>query len=120
MPVAAPRVVAQAEAHPGGPFAAPRIVDGVAATEYASFGKGTDTFLVFDFGQPVVLAAFQHVDRHDVATVEAAQLTFSDQPDMQSVLGTHQVDHVGTRGGTTTAVFSQPVTGTMSAGRSHK
>ncbi len=110
VPLPAPRVVAQAEEHPGGLFAASRIVDGAVATEYASFGKGTDTYLVFDFGQPVLLAAFQHVDRQDVATVEAAQLTFSDQPDLQSVLGTHEVDHVGTRGGTTTSVFAQPIT----------
>lgn len=109
VPLPSPQIVASAEAHPGGSFDAPRILDGVAETEYASFGKGTDTFLVFDFGQPVLLAAFQHVDRLDVATVEAAQLTFSDQPDMQSVLGTQTVDHVGTRGGTTTAILAQPV-----------
>ena len=47
-------------------------------TEYASNGKGTETFVEFDFGAPVTIGAFRHVNRKDLALVAASQLIFSD------------------------------------------
>ena len=54
------------------------ILDGIAATEYSSDNKGTNTFIEFDFGTPTTLAGFRHVDRNDRATVAASELIFLD------------------------------------------
>ena len=45
-----PRIAASAEAYPGGSYNARNIIDGKVQTEYSSNGKGTDTFIEFDFG----------------------------------------------------------------------
>ena len=74
-----PRVVAAAEGYPGGHFAAGQLVDGDTRTEFASSSKGKDTFVEFDFGDPVRIAAFKHVDRRDRATVAARSLRCSAQ-----------------------------------------
>ncbi|MHB8969137.1 MAG: glycoside hydrolase family 38 N-terminal domain-containing protein [Pirellulaceae bacterium] len=105
-----PQIVQKSEEYPSSVFVAGRILDNAVDTEYASNGKGTDTFIVFDFGQPVAIAGFQHIDRQDVATIDAAELTFADQPDFQQVLASETIDHVNTPGGTTTAPFREPHT----------
>ena len=74
----APKIVDSATAFPGGRFNAANILDGNVRTEYASHGKGANTFIEFDFGKPVSIAAFQHQDRNDVALVAASELVFSD------------------------------------------
>ncbi|MHB8863895.1 MAG: glycoside hydrolase family 38 N-terminal domain-containing protein, partial [Pirellulaceae bacterium] len=103
-----PQIIQKAEEYPDRNFAVERILDDRAESEYASSGQGTGTFIDFDFGKPVAIAGFQHVDRQDVATIEAAELTFADQPDFQPVLATEPIDHVNTPGGTTTALFREP------------
>jgi hypothetical protein len=88
----------------------PRLVfDGNLRAAYASASKGAATFLDFDFGQPVRLAAFKHIDRDDPATVKAAKLLFSDKPDFSVPLATVAVAHVDQRAGVTLASFA-PVT----------
>ena len=42
-----PKIVASAEAYPGGHYDARNITDGKAQTEYSSNGKGTNTYLEF-------------------------------------------------------------------------
>src|SRR5262249_2037330 len=65
-------IIASAEAYPGGQYEPKNLIDDVVRTEYASNGKGTNTFVEFDFGRPIKLAAFQHIDRNDPATVGAS------------------------------------------------
>src|SRR5512139_665614 len=92
LPLPVPRVVAAAEAYPGGSFEAPRLVDGNLRTEFSSKGKGTNTFVEFDFGQPVSVAGLRHVDRNDPATVASSELEFLDAAG--NVLATVPVVHV--------------------------
>ena len=104
----APQILRQAEEYPSPAFVVNHILDDQTDTEYASAGKGTDTFIDFDFGQPIAIAAFRHIDRQDVATIDTAELIFADQPDFQQVLATETIDHVNAPGGTTVAVFREP------------
>ena len=106
-PLPAPKIVAAAEKHSGG-FGAANLLDGIETSEYASNGKGTATFVVFDFGATVTIGAFRHVDRHDVALVAASQLTFSDA-DGRTV-ATIAVPHVGQPAGVTMFALPKPVT----------
>ena len=76
-------------------------------TEYASNGKGTDTFVEFDFGAPVTIGAFRHVNRKDRALVAASQLTFTDAAGKQ--VATVPVPHVGRPSGVTMFVLPKPV-----------
>ena len=78
VPLPAPRIVASAEDYPGGGFTPEKLLDGDVNSAFATNGKGTDTFVEFDFGQTVRVAAFQHVDRNDPATVAVSQLTLFD------------------------------------------
>ena len=73
-----PKIVASSEAYPGGHHNVDNITDGKAQTEYSSNAKGTKTFIEFDFGAPVSVAAFRHVDRNDPATIASSELTFLD------------------------------------------
>ena len=104
----APKIVASAEAYPGGGYNVGNIIDGKPRTEYSSNAKGTDTFIEFDFGAPVSVAAFRHVDRNDPATVASSQLTFLD--DSGAVVGTVPVKHVNQRGGVTFLTLPSPMT----------
>ena len=103
-----PKIVASAEAYPGGAHNVGNILEGKFRREYSSNGKGTDTFIEFDFGAPTAVAAFRHVDRNDPATIAASQLTFLDESG--AVVGTVPVKHVNTRAGVTCLVFPSPVT----------
>ncbi|MHC4070758.1 MAG: discoidin domain-containing protein [Planctomycetota bacterium] len=105
-PTQAPQVIGCAEAFPG--MGAELLVDG-SSLAYASNDKGTETFVDFDLGRPTRIGGFKHVDRSDPATVDTAQLVFSDRNDFSELIRTIEVDHVNTPGGTTFARF-KPVT----------
>ena len=105
-PLDNPKIVAAAQAFPG--CSADHLLDGVAATEYASNGKGTDTFVEFDFGAPVTIGAFRHVNRNDPALVAASALRFIDAAG--APVATIPVAHVGERGGVTMFALPKPVT----------
>ncbi len=107
-PLSAPRIVGSAPAYPGGSYDASQLLDGKISTEYSSDGRGTETFVEFEFPGPVRIGAFRHVDRNDPATIAGSQLTF---------LGTAggsptsvSVTHVNQRGGETFLVLPQPIT----------
>jgi len=104
----APLIVASSEAYPGGHHDVGNIIDANPSTEYSSNGKGTNTFIQFDFGAPTRIVAFRHLDRNDPATVAASELTFSDQ-EGKTVLTAH-VTHVNRRGGVTQLTFPVLVT----------
>jgi hypothetical protein len=107
-PVPAPKIVASAEAYPGGAHNVSNISDGNVQTEYSSNAKGTNTFIEFDFGAPVNVAAFRHVDRNDPATIASSELAFLD--DSGAVVGRVPVKHVNQRGGVTLLALPSPVT----------
>src|SRR5262249_49927420 len=96
-PLPPPPILSTPEAYPGGNYAPGNLLDGNLRSEYSSNGKGTNTFLEFDFGAATIIAAFRHVDRNDPATVAASELTFLDAAG--KVLGTSIVTHVNERGG---------------------
>ena len=102
------KIVASAEAFPGGSFDAANIIDGKPATEYSSNGKGTNTFIEFDFGAPKQVMAFRHIDRNDPATVASSELTFLDASG--AVVRSVPVKHVNQRGGVTFLTLASPVT----------
>jgi hypothetical protein len=107
-PLPAPRIVASAEAYPGAQFNVTNILAGKPRREYSSHGKGTNTFIEFDFGALTSVAAFRHVDRHDPATIAASELTFLDGAG--AVIAKVPVKHVNRRGGVTFLVLPSPVT----------
>lgn len=102
-----PKIVATTEEFPGGNYAATRLLDGNPQTEFASHGKGTHTFVEFDFGAPVRVSGFRHKDRNDPATVAASELVFSDADGHP--LATTPITHVNQRGGVTFCAVAQPV-----------
>ena len=113
VPLSAPAIIDSATAYPGGSYEADNLVDGLEdgghRSEYASASKGVGTFVDFDFGGPTRIAAFRHVDRFDPATVDTANLVFSNDADFSGVLATVAVKHANTRGGRTFHPFP-PVT----------
>jgi hypothetical protein len=104
----APKIVASAEAYPGGRYNVSNITDGKIKTEYSSNAQGTNTFIEFDFGAPTRVAAFRHVDRNDPATIAFSELTFLDGSG--GVVGEAQVKHVNQRGGVTFLTLPSSVT----------
>jgi hypothetical protein len=107
-PLPAPRITSSAEAYPGSSFLPANLIDGNERTEYSSNGKGTDTFVVFDFGVPTRIAAFRHVDRNDPAIIAASQLLFLD--DAGNRTASVPVTHAKKRAGVTTLILPGPVT----------
>ncbi len=107
-PLPPPKIVASAEEYPGGSFKPAHLFDGLLHTEFASNSKGVQTFVEFDFGKPVNIGAFRHINRNDPATVAASELTFFDAAG-KSVAAT-PVQHVGKPAGMTTFVMPEPVT----------
>lgn len=106
-PLPAPKIVGVAEEYPGGKFEAAQLLDGNPRTEFATNGKGTNTFVDFDFGAPVTIGGFRHVDRNDPATIAASELVFSDAAG--ATLATVPVIHVNQRGGVTVCALPAPV-----------
>ncbi|NLX94836.1 MAG: hypothetical protein GXY83_01535 [Rhodopirellula sp.] len=109
MAVESVQIVAHSPAYPGGRYEATNLVDGDVKTEYSSAGKGIDTFVDFDFGRPQRIGGMKHFDRNDPATVDQAEWTLSDSPDFTNVRGRFDIDHVASRGGTTTFLLDKPV-----------
>src|SRR5258708_11699775 len=60
-PLPAPKIVASAEPYPGN-YDPGNLLDGNSHSEYSSNGKGTNTFVEFDFRTPTRVAAFRHLD----------------------------------------------------------
>lgn len=104
----APKIVESSEAYPGDRFMAKHLIDGDARTEYATNNAGTTTYVEFDFGRTIVLAAFQHVDRSDPATVAASELIFKDATGKSITAQT--VTHAGKSEGRTVVLLPAPVT----------
>ena len=104
----APKIIAAAEAFPGGSFTAAELLNGNPGTCYASNNKGTGTFVLFDFGAPVRIAAFRHLDRNDPATVAASQLTFLDGTG--KTITTLSIRHVNKPAGLTFFPLPAPIT----------
>lgn len=106
LPLPSPKLTASADAYPG-QYAATHLLDGNVGTEYASNGKGTNTFVEVEFAEPTRVAAFRHVDRNDPATVAASELTFLDDANKELLrLG---VKHVNERAGVTFFTFPSTV-----------
>lgn len=102
----APKLIDNSAAYPG-PYGAGNLLDENRASEYASNGKGTNTFIEVEFSGPTRLAAFRHVDRNDPATVAESELTFMDEAG--NVIRSLAVKHVNERGGVTFFAFPDPV-----------
>jgi hypothetical protein len=76
-PLAAPAVVRASEAHPNG-HTPLHLTDGDLRTQYISASKGTQTFVEFDFGRVVPLAAFRHHERPSPATIAESEIVCLD------------------------------------------
>ncbi|MBN1442254.1 MAG: discoidin domain-containing protein, partial [Planctomycetes bacterium] len=109
IPLPAPRVIRSAEAYSGGGYEASNLVDGEGErgrrSEYASAGRGTETFVDFDLGDVAAISAFRHLERNDPATVKAAELLFSSDPSFSAVAARIAVRHAGVRSGETFVHF---------------
>jgi alpha-mannosidase len=103
------RIIAAAPAFPGGGYNAENMLKPAAPSgyraEYASHGLGAQTFVDFDLGAPVRVAAFRHMQRRTPDTIAEANLVFSDAADFSHVLTTVKVKHVDEPGATTFAAF---------------
>jgi hypothetical protein len=102
-----PKIVESAAAYPGS-YGAGNLLDGDQSTEYASNGKGTNTYVEVEFKEPVRLAGFRHIERNDPATVAESELVFMD--DTGATLSRLTVKHVNERAGVTLIAFPNPVT----------
>ena len=105
LPLDSPAIIGSSEAFSSGAWKPANLVDGDLHTEYASASKGVGTHVDFDFGKPVLVAGFKHIDRKDPATVKSAKLLFSSQPDFRSPITTVPVQHANEAGGTTLVTF---------------
>lgn len=102
-----PKIVESAAPYPGR-YEPGNLVDGQSSTEYASNGKGTNTFVEMEFSEPTKLIAFRHIDRNDPATIAESELVFIDPAG--KVISRFTVKHINERAGVTFAVFPGPVT----------
>jgi hypothetical protein len=107
-PITSPENRGDAEAYPGGKYEPANVLDGNLATEYSSDSKGTNTFLVFDFGKPTSIIGISHVDRNDPATVSESELTFLDAEG--KTISNSPMHHVNVRSGESFLILSNPVT----------
>ena len=105
-PVTTERIVSSSPAV-GKRFAAHRLVDGNLKTEYASKDQGTNTVVEFDFGRPMRIIAFRHVDRNNMATVAASELELGDASG--KVIWAVPIKHVNQPGGITFFVLPTPL-----------
>ncbi len=107
-PVRSVKIVAAAEAFPGG-YDVENILKEPLPTgnraDYASHGLGVRTFIDFDLASPVSVAGFRHVQRNTPDTVAEANLVFSDAPDFSHVLATVKIIHQDKPGATSFAAF---------------
>ena len=107
------KVVGAAPEFPGGGYRAENLLKPAAPggfrSEYASHGQGQRTFVDFDLGKPVPVAAFRHIQRRTIDTMAEANLVFSGSADLKNPVATVKVKHVDEPGATTFAAFP-PVT----------
>ena len=93
-----PSILKASEAFPGGGYNVENIVKSPSPNghraEYASHSKGVETFIDFDFRQPVKLAAFRHIQRSTPDTVAEAHILISDDKDFKSVIQDIAVKHI--------------------------
>ena len=105
----APCIIASAEAFSGGYEPAnllkPASSSGLRL-EYASKGRGVQTFVDFDFGKVVRLAAFRHIQRKAPDTIAEAVLLFSDSSDFTAPKAAVKVKHVDESEAVTFAAFA--------------
>jgi alpha-mannosidase len=73
--------------------------------EYASHGQGTRTFIDFDLGRAVSVAAFRHVQRGGPDTIAAAELVFGDRADFREAVTAVKIKHIDEPGATTFSAF---------------
>jgi hypothetical protein len=106
IPLPAPRIVHSSTAY-SEDYAVTNLF-GQNKKEYASASAGTNTEIEFDFGGPVAIAAFRHVDRNDPATVALSELEFFDRDGKP--VATVPVKHVNQRNGDTFLVLPAPIT----------
>ena len=113
VPVEKIEIIASSPEYPGGAHRATNILirkaKGRKLAEYSSNGSGTETFLVFDFGRPITIAAMEHVDRSDWSTISSSTLTFANTPEVTDPIATVKVTHVNKPSGRTSLAF-KPVT----------
>jgi alpha-mannosidase len=102
-----PQITGSSEAYPGGQFEARDLFDANPNTEYASNGKGTNTFVEVDFGKPVSIRAVRHLDRNDAATISSSQFTFLDGTGKP--VSTNVLQHVNQRGGESLLLLPTPI-----------
>ena len=104
------KILAAAPAFPGGGYSAENVLKPTDERghhlEYASRGQGVHTFIDFDLGREVPVAAFRHVQRKTNDTVAEANLIFSDLPDFSKVLATVKIKHVDEPEAATFAAFA--------------
>lgn len=106
-PLPPPKIVEASTTYLVGAFDATNITDGNIRSEYSSDGKEKNTFIEFDFGDIVTVAAFRHVDRNDPATIASSKLVFSDN--QGKTVATSEVTHANKPGGITHHVLASPV-----------
>lgn len=103
------KILSAATAFPGGSYNAENLLKPPTPSghraEYASHGQGARTFVAFDFGRPVRVAAFRHIQRRTPDTIAEAILTFSNTADFKTSLGDVRVKHIDEPGATTFAAF---------------
>ena len=104
------KIISAAKAFPGGGYNAENVLKPPAPSgyraEYASHGLGAKTFIDFDLGAPVRVAAFRHIQRRTPDTIAEADLVFSDAADFGHELARVKVKHVDEPGATTFAAFA--------------
>ena len=102
----APRIVSSSPAW-SIEYDATNLLDGNSMTEYASKAEGVHTEVEFDFGKPVRIAAFRHVDRDDPATIAESELEFFDENGQP--ISSVTVKHVNRPRGETFFILPTPI-----------
>ena len=85
------KILAAAPAFPGGGYNAENLLKPPAPSghraEYASHGLGARTFIDFDLGRPVRVAAFRHIQRRTPDTIAEANLVVQRRGRLQNAAG---------------------------------
>lgn len=100
-----PKIISSAQEYPGRNYLVGHIIDDRKESEYASNGKGTDTYIDFDFGHSVPIQGFRHIDRLDDSTISKSELIFSNQRDFSNRIAHENIEHTNTEAATTTVLF---------------
>ncbi len=108
-----PSIIGASEMFPGGFYEAKNIIEPITLKgfrrEYASNGKGTETLIDFDFGKPLPVAAFRHIQRGSlVDSIAESELIFSEDNTFAAPKKRIPVIHVDKADGDTLLTF-EPV-----------